>query len=160
MKFYLIAICSLILDQLTKFLILDKFSGLPHGYSVKIIGDFFVLTLVRNEGTAFGMKLITSPWPVFVSTLFVFGLLTYYTINKCKEPFLLYGLSLILGGAVGNLIDRFRFGSVIDFLHFSFWPVFNVADIAITVGVGLIIINLLFYSGEKKTNQIELEHAG
>jgi signal peptidase II len=137
------------MDQLTKFLILKKFSSLPHGYSEKIIGDFFVLTLVKNEGTAFGIKLVTSPWPVLASTLFVFGLLTYYIIHKCKEPFFMYGLSLILGGAVGNLIDRFRFKSVIDFLHFNFWPVFNVADIAITVGVGLIIINLLFYSQEK-----------
>lgn len=156
MRFYIIAICSLIMDQLTKFLILNKFSGLPQGYSEKIIGNFFALTLVRNEGTAFGMKLITSPWPVFASNVFVFGLLTYYIIHKCKEPFFMYGLSLILGGGAGNLIDRFRFRSVVDFLHFSFWPVFNVADIAITVGVGLIIINLLFYQpSAKKTDKIE-----
>ncbi|HPZ08010.1 MAG TPA: signal peptidase II [Candidatus Eremiobacteraeota bacterium] len=146
MKFYLVAILSIILDQITKFLILKKFSNLPAGYSEKIGGDFFTLTLVKNKGTAFGLQLITSPWPVLVSTIFVFTLLTYYVIRKYKEPFFMYGLSFILGGAVGNLIDRFRFGYVIDFLNFQIWPVFNIADIVITTGVGMIILNIFFNS--------------
>lgn len=149
MKFYLIAICSIILDQITKNLILIKFSGKLPGYSEKILGDFFYFTFVQNKGTAFGLKLITSPWPVLASTLFVFILLTYHIIQKTKAQLFMYGLSLILGGAIGNLIDRFKYGYVVDFMDIRVWPVFNVADIVITIGVIMVILHLFLNPAEE-----------
>ena len=157
MRFYIVAIFWLILDQVTKILILNKFSNKSPGYSEDIIGDFFCLTYVHNEGGAFGIKLIMSPWAVLISTIFVFILLTYYTLKKEESSLFKYGLALILGGAAGNLIDRFRFGYVIDFLDFKVWPVFNIADIAITVGVGLVICHLLFYPSETIQNKEQSE---
>ena len=153
MKFYIVAIVSLILDQVTKFLILNRFSNKPAGYSESIIGDFFCFTFVKNEGGAFGVKLIMSPWAVLISSVFIFCLLTYYIIKKEKSPMLMYGLPLILGGAAGNLIDRMRFGYVIDFLDFRVWPVFNIADITITAGVIMVIFYLLFSSPEAKSTK-------
>lgn len=161
MRFYIVAICSIILDQVTKSLILNSFSKLPSGYSKNIIDDFLYFTFVKNTGGAFGLKIILSPWLVFISTLFVFIFLTYYVMyKKNKAPIFMYGLGFILGGAIGNLADRFRYGYVVDFIDLRFWPVFNIADITITAGVGMVIYYLLFCSDEiidKKTTSKEIE---
>ena len=137
----LIIITSVIfLDQLTKFLAI-RFLQL--NTPVSLINNFLYLTLVHNRGAAFGM---------FKNQLFMFVLISIFAIVliflylKAKNNSLLstISLSMILAGAIGNLIDRLRFGFVIDFLDFRIWPVFNLADSAITIAAIFLTWELLF----------------
>ncbi len=136
---FIISISILVLDQLTKKLICLNF--LP-GQSQPIIKNIFHLTLVYNKGIAFGLFLGTVVISVFISVMVIILLIVSVIKIKGPELILKIAFSLILGGAAGNLVDRIRFGYVIDFLDFRVWPVFNVADIAITIGAGLLIVYL------------------
>ena len=131
----------ILLDQLTKFLVVGKI-GLHR--EIPIIEGFFSLSHVKNPGAAFGfLASFDSPLRPFllnaVAIAVFFAVLVYAIRSPIAATALQTGLSLILGGAIGNLIDRLRFGSVTDFLHFYIgshvWPDFNVADSAITIGV-------------------------
>ncbi len=136
---FIISMSILVLDQLTKKLIYLNF--LP-GQSRPIIENIFHLTLVYNKGIAFGLfgdRVIIS---VFISIMVIILLIVSVIKIKGHELILKIAFSLILGGATGNLVDRIRFGYVIDFLDFRIWPVFNVADSAITIGAGLLIVYL------------------
>lgn len=119
---------------------------------IPIIADFFSLQFVYNPGAAFGM-LANQRWFFVVVTSIAVGAILYY-LRKPEAQHWLSRLSLgiLLGGAIGNLIDRLRFGKVVDFLLFYwrdyYFPNFNVADIGITVGVGLLVLHLLL-TGEK-----------
>lgn len=118
------------LDQLTKFAISRNLSFLQ---SVPVIPRVFHLTLVANRGAAFGI--LKNQTLLFISTSLLAVVLIFFALRDNRQKGLYsFSLSLILGGALGNLIDRLRFGYVIDFLDFRVWPVFNIADSAITVG--------------------------
>ena len=136
---FIISVSILVLDQLTKKLICLNF--LP-GQSRPIIENIFHLTLVYNKGIAFGLYLGTALISVFISVMVIILLIVSVIKIKGHGLILKIAFSLILGGAVGNLVDRIRFGYVIDFLDFRVWPVFNVADTAITIGAGLLIAYL------------------
>lgn len=129
----------LLLDQSTKFLIL-KF--LSENQSIAIIKNIFHLTLVKNRGAAFGIfedfGLFLIIISLFIITLILINLRRVYSNPKLKISF-----TLILSGAVGNLIDRLRYGYIIDFLDFRIWPVFNVADTVITIGAILLGYSML-----------------
>ncbi len=137
---FIIACGIIILDQITKFLAL-KF--LPLNTPVPIIKNFLNLTLVRNRGAAFGLFQNQLFWFVLVS-FFAIGLILYTLKSKTHSFLLKLCLSLILGGAAGNLIDRMRLGCVIDFLDLRVWPVFNLADSMITVAAVLLTWELIF----------------
>jgi signal peptidase II len=137
----LVAGAVLVLDQVTKALVLTH---LPLGGSIPVIPGFFDLTHVHNPGGAFGFlsgvsSEIRSLLFVAVSILAAGLILYFYWQTPVRQRFLSVGLSLLFGGAVGNLADRIRFGVVVDFLDLYagdvHWPAFNVADSAITVGV-------------------------
>lgn len=139
----------LIADQVTKVIIKNKF--VLHEQWV-VIENFFNLTYVLNPGGAFGLFASGSPGLrkfifLFLSSLVALFVVWFY--HRCAKDyvFLSYGLALIFGGAVGNLIDRFRYGVVIDFLDFylgdAHWPAFNIADSAITIGMGIMIYHIL-----------------
>ena len=135
--FFIPVLLIVFFDQLTKILVKGSFSL---GES-KFVSSFFSLTYIQNTGAGFGLLKGFNLLLVFVSVL-VLGVIIYYYHNKVevKEKFLLIFLGLVFGGTLGNLIDRIAYGFVVDFINFSFWPAFNVADTAITVGVvGLII---------------------
>src|SRR5262245_39367400 len=144
----------LVLDQLTK-LIVDRTMPLHH--SISIIDNLFSLTYVRNTGAAFGIfagshEAFRLPFLILVSVVaigFVFMMLK--RLNE-QETGLITALSFILGGAIGNLIDRILFGEVIDFLDFYWgryhWPAFNLADSFITVGVTITLFYLIKYKEE------------
>jgi signal peptidase II len=119
---------------------------------VVVIENFFNIIHIMNPGGAFGFmasgslemrKLIF----LFLSSIVALFVLWFY--SRCAEhyPILSYGLAMIFGGAVGNLIDRFRYGMVVDFLDFYIgpyhWPAFNIADSAITIGMGILIVHIL-----------------
>ena len=132
-----------VLDQLSKFYIQNAFYV---GKSVSIIGNFFRLTYIRNPGTAFGLFPDQKFFFMIISFLTIALIFSFYKKISHNERWLSISLSLILGGASGNLIDRLRIGEVIDFLDFGFgchrWPAFNLADSAICVGVGIFCITI------------------
>jgi signal peptidase II len=142
----------LILDQWTKFLVLEKFRL---GESISIIEGFFNLTYIRNPGAAFGIFAQSHPsfrGPFFLLIPLVAMIVIGMVFKKLPKQSLLLStaLSLVMGGAVGNLIDRVRFGYVVDFLDFHWrygyhFPAFNVADSAICVGVGILILDILIH---------------
>jgi signal peptidase II len=188
LKVLFITLAIVILDQASK-IIIKGFSvsffdfhhkGMHHGQKIQVIGDFFRLTFVENPGMAFGFdpghdyKSLISIFSIIASA----ALLLYIYYSRKQVLSLRIALAFILGGAVGNLIDRifygvlynyapFFYGKVVDFLDFDFfdvtlfgrsydrWPVFNFADSAVTIGI---IILLFFYrkgSSEEKTPAAE-----
>jgi signal peptidase II len=154
----LIGIISI--DQWTKYSVQK---GLPLHHAVPVIKGFFNLTHVRNPGGAFGIfggekRGVGSLLFVIVSLNAIGVILFFFFKAKDDEKILSLAFSLVLSGAIGNLIDRFRYGEVIDFLDFQIssfhWPAFNIADSAITVGIGLILLNL-FIGAYKKDTQAQ-----
>jgi signal peptidase II len=140
----LIASLVVVVDQFTKWLIVQTFQmheALP------VIPDFFDLVYVRNKGAAFGIFSDTGfrvPFLLTTTMVAVVFLVWFYRQLKPEQILSRSALSLILGGAIGNLIDRLRLGEVIDFLDVHWfqhhWPAFNVADSAICVGVGMLLL--------------------
>jgi signal peptidase II len=150
--FLLISILLVTLDQLSKWWIVQHMELYQ---SIPVIADFFYITSHRNRGAAFGI-LQEQRWFFIVVTICVVIAIIVFMVKMKKETILTKtGLSFVLGGAVGNMIDRVRTGEVVDFFHFQFgsyhFPIFNVADSAICVGVVLFLIaNLLDYKKEKE----------
>ena len=140
----LIASLVVVVDQVTKWLIVQNFrmhEALP------VIPDFFDLVYVRNKGAAFGILADTGfrvPFLLTTTMVAVVFLVWFYRQLKPEQVLSRSALSMVLGGAVGNLIDRLRLGEVIDFLDVHWfqhhWPAFNVADSAICVGVGMLLL--------------------
>lgn len=138
-----------ILDQAVKWLALRR---LGPGVPVNVIDGFFSLTLVMNPGLAFGM-LGTMPrgwrWVVALLSIAALAVLASLATRLLPEGgrVAAVAIGMIFGGAAGNLIDRGRFGAVVDFLDFYWrgyhWPAFNVADSAISVGVGLLAVRMM-----------------
>ena len=144
----------LVLDQLTK-MIVDRTMPLHH--SIPIIDGFFNLTYVRNTGAAFGIfagshEAFRLPFLILVSVLALGFVVVMLKRLRDEETGLITALSLIIGGAIGNLIDRVLYGEVIDFLDFYWshyhWPAFNVADSCITIGVLITLFYLIRAKGE------------
>jgi len=140
--FYLVALFVLALDQVTKYVIRES---MFRGQSIDILGSFFSLTYVHNNGAAFGLDL-GGRWSFIAVTVLVAAFIIFYYARSERTRTARWALALILGGALGNLVDRVWLGSVVDFLHFSLgafsYPIFNVADIGVSVGVGLLAIHL------------------
>jgi signal peptidase II len=142
----------IVFDQMTKFWV---FSALRLGQSIELT-PFFNLVFVYNQGAAFSLLSDAGGWQrwFFVAlALAVSGWLTFLIRQHAAERLLPLAAALILGGALGNVIDRIRFGAVVDFLDVHaagwHWPAFNVADSAISVGVALIIWQGLFSSSRE-----------
>jgi signal peptidase II len=150
LKLTFVAGLVIIIDQITKAVIL---SSMPLYSSMDVVPGFFSLTHIHNPGVAFGFMSNQSSSFINIIFLFVISLaiclIFYFYINTPKRYSLLStGFALIFGGAIGNMIDRIRFGKVVDFLDFYIgnfhWPAFNVADSAITVGIIIFLFHLLF----------------
>jgi signal peptidase II len=144
----------LVLDQLTK-MIVDRTMSLHQ--SIPIIDGLFNLTYVRNTGAAFGIfagshEAFRLPFLILVSVLALGFVVVMLKRLRDEETGLITALSLIIGGAIGNLIDRVLYGEVIDFLDFYWsnyhWPAFNVADSCITIGVLITLFYLIKAKGE------------
>ena len=142
-RWFALALGVVIADQITKALVLARFSL---GERLEVTG-FFNMVLVYNKGAAFSFLSDAGGWQtpaLIVFALAAIGIVGTFIVRSAGRTMLLTGLGLILGGALGNLIDRLRFGQVVDFLDFHaagwHWPAFNVADSAITVGAVLLIL--------------------
>ena len=123
-RFAIIAFVVLLLDQLTKRLVLG---------SQAIDLGLFSIALTKNTGISFGMLQDTGIFPTIIALIIIVGLLYYYPKIPKKNSYQML-TAFILGGSLGNLIYRFAYGFVIDFIDFRVWPVFNIADSAITSG--------------------------
>ena len=152
--FYGIASAITILDQLSKFIVQQK---LDLGQTIPVIPSFFNLTHVLNPGAAFGFlsgasAAFRGPFFITISVLAVLFILYYRSRHRGMGLLPSVALALILGGALGNLIDRVRLGMVVDFLDFYYrsyhWPAFNLADSAITVGVALMVFEIVMDRGK------------
>src|SRR3990172_5228005 len=143
-----IAGAVLLLDQATKFLVMRHIRMFE---VITVIPGFFNLTYVRNRGAAFGMLAgVGGAWrsAFFIVVTVIAVAAIVLLIRKTSERLLIAAFSLIAGGALGNLIDRVRWGEVVDFIDWYVrsyhWLTFNIADSAISVGVGLLVIDMLF----------------
>lgn len=155
--YYLLALIVLVLDFVTKKMVATK---MVLGEEISVIGNFFLITSHRNRGAAFGILQEQRTFFIIITTVILIGLITYIQLmRKTGKPILLTGLGLVLGGAVGNFIDRVRFGEVVDFAKFNFgdytFPIFNVADSGIVIGVGLILLDTLLSAREEKKKMLQ-----
>ena len=142
-RWFVLAAAVVLADQLTKAIVLGRFAL---GERLEVTG-FFNMVLVYNKGAAFSFLSEAGGWqtPLLIGFAVVaIGILGTLIVRSPRRRLMCTGFALILGGALGNLIDRFRYGQVVDFLDFHaagwHWPAFNVADSAITIGAVLLIL--------------------
>ncbi len=148
--FVSITLIVVVLDQATKMMVM---AWIPLYHSISVIPGFFDLTHIHNPGGAFGFMAASHAGLrnllfIGVSSLAMVMLIYFYRNTPKTHPWLATALAMIFGGAVGNLIDRLRFREVVDFLDVYVgayhWPAFNVADSAITIGITIFIIHVVF----------------
>ncbi|MGF7046176.1 signal peptidase II [Paenibacillus sp. DS2015] len=157
MIYYIIAFIAFLVDQGTKYLIATR---MELREQIPVIGDFFLITSHRNRGAAFGILQDQRWFFIVITTIVVLAIIWYLQkVMHSKNKLLPLALSLVLGGAVGNFLDRMLAGEVVDFLQFNFgsytFPIFNVADSCIVVGVALIIVDSLLDMKRNPVNQNE-----
>jgi len=147
-RFYFISIVVILFDQATK--VLTKHNMTLHD-SKDVLGDFLRLTYIQNPGMAFGIQIGNKTLFTIFSIVASIVIFIYLLKTRGDQKYVKLALSFILGGAIGNLIDRVLYGSVVDFVDIGIgdlrWPVFNVADAAVTIGMIILIVVILF---EKK----------
>ncbi|MCC3380000.1 signal peptidase II [Paenibacillus farraposensis] len=154
MIYFGIALIIFLIDQGVKYLVATRMELYEQ---IPVIGNFFLITSHRNRGAAFGI-LEGQRWLFIVITIVVVIAIIWYLRKTVKtgQKLLSVALSLVLGGAVGNFLDRAISGEVVDFAQFNFgtytFPIFNVADSAIVIGVALIILDTLLESRRNKEN--------
>ncbi|MCR5834259.1 MAG: signal peptidase II [Selenomonadaceae bacterium] len=130
-----------LLDQLTKAIVVKT---MVPGQTVSLIQDVFHLTYVLNPGAAFGILSNQRIFLLLIGAVLIVVTAYFYPMLKKASLCLQVGASMILSGAVANLIDRIQTGYVVDFLDFRIWPVFNIADIAIVSGMVLMVYTIIF----------------
>lgn len=157
MGYYLIAIVVLVTDQMTKFYFKSTFQL---GESVEVISPILNWTLAHNYGAAFSFLADQNGWQKWffaILGLIVSGFIIIYLKNAPKTANILnLGLSLVLGGAIGNVIDRILHNHVVDFIHVHYadvwhYPIFNIADIGICAGMAMIIYDMLFLEKKRRS---------
>lgn len=155
MYFYIIAAIIVAIDQFTKWLIVKN---MEIGENITVIENFFYITSHRNRGAAWGI-LQGQMWFFYIITAVVIAGLIYYIQKHTKENKVMgIALGFMLGGAIGNFIDRLFRKEVVDFINtyiFSYdFPIFNIADSALCIGVGLLFIHMLFFEGKQEKEQV------
>lgn len=154
-KWLLLALAIIVLDQVSKQAILASFS---HGEQLAMIPGFFNLTLAFNPGAAFSFLADAGGWQRHFFTILAFGIsggIIWLLKKHIDEPRFCLQLSLVLGGAIGNAIDRLIYGHVVDFIqvYYQNWyyPAFNIADSAICIGVSLVLLDGFLRRDKKET---------
>jgi len=142
-------------DQVSKFIIVRN---VKMGEMIEVIQNFFYITYIRNTGAAW--SILQNGRYFFIVLTIIASMILIYLLLKSKNRIFSLALCFILGGAIGNLIDRIAVGSVVDFLEFHFWsyrfPVFNVADTFITIGAILLAYYLIFiYKEPNEATEME-----
>ena len=138
-----LAIVVLTADQLTKYLVITNLTLGESWSPIPGFERYLSFTYVVNSGAAFGLFPNQGGIFAIIAVAVVVAILAYYRYLPAHNWLIRLSLALQLGGALGNLVDRFRFGHVIDFVDFKIWPVFNIADCAIVTGVGILAFFLM-----------------
>lgn len=138
--FLITAVCILTADQVTKYIIIQK---LPENSSIEIIPGFFSITHIRNTGAAFGLFQGYTEVLTVISIVAIVMIIVLKSMLNFNYAFYNVCLGFVMGGALGNLIDRFLVGEVTDFINVWIIPVFNIADSSILIGFSLIVILIL-----------------
>lgn len=147
--FIYISIPVIIIDQILK-IIVER--NIPRGFRIKVIEGFLNISHVTNDGAAFGILRGWNWGFVIIAIIAIIFIIFYY--KRFQESFWMrISLGFLLGGAIGNLIDRIRLGHVTDFIDFRFWPAFNVADISVSIGAVMLIIYMFKYSEEAENKE-------
>ena len=154
----ILIILTVILDQATKIYIKES---MVLGQSISVIGDFFRITFVENPGIAFGIRVGNSLVFTILSIAASIGICIYLITHWKEGRRLQIGLSLILGGAFGNLIDRILYHKVVDFLDVGLknvrWPVFNIADAAVVIGMFFLFFTVISAEKEARLKSLEAD---
>ena len=144
----MIAAAVVIVDRITKIFVERRF-GVPFGPR-EVLDHVLFLTVTRNRGAAFGLLQNFTAGFLLISALVMVGILIYYWRLPRGDWSARLGLALVFGGAIANAYDRGVTGSVIDFIQVPHWPIFNVADSAITVGVAVLLVGTIWRSGRSQ----------
>ncbi len=135
--FWLIVVIGLLADQVTKYMIS---TGMQISQSIPVIPNIFHLTYIMNKGAAYSILQGQRWFFIVIAAAVVVGVLIFLTKVPKKDLFLRTALALIISGAIGNMIDRIRFGGVVDFIDFRVFPIFNIADSLVVIGVCLLVL--------------------
>ena len=148
MNFYVfIALIIVLGDQIIKYLVS---TNMFVGQSILVIPNIFHLTYILNAGAAFGILANQRYFFIIIAVLLV-AIVIYFRQKLLYQPKAVQmGIYMLLGGALGNMIDRIILGKVIDYMDFRIWPIFNLADVAIVLGCMIIIYKLIFTNGAEK----------
>lgn len=151
MIYYLIAAAVIVFDRVVKKLVV---SNMVPWETIPVIEDIFHFTYVQNRGAAFsmwqGQGIILIGFPLAAIAV---GLILIYLKRNKWDKLMLTSVAMICGGGLGNLIDRIMLGYVVDLFDFRVFPVFNIADIFICVGCGLMILDVLFFERKNSSNE-------
>lgn len=151
MVYYLIAVAVILFDRVIKKLVM---SNMHPWETIPVIEDIFHFTYVQNRGAAFSMW--EEQWIILIGLPLVViaaGFVLMYLMKKKWDRLMLTAVAFICGGGFGNLIDRMFLGYVVDIFDFRVFPVFNIADIFICVGCGLMILDVLFFERKNGSNE-------
>jgi len=146
------ALLTLIADQLSKNLVLSRLNPGQSWNPIAPLTRWVSITHVTNTGAAFGLFRDQGSFFIVIAVVVAAAIIFYYRQLPAGQWWLKLSLGLQLGGAVGNLLDRLRLGYVVDFIDFKIWPVFNLADSAIVIGVAILAYYLL-RRGEKENGE-------
>ena len=141
MPILVLALAIVLIDQLSKFYI--QAHMMPN-MSIPVIQDVFHITYILNPGAAFGLFEHQTIVFVIIAILMIAAVIYFYPQIPRQYRLLRFGIGLMVGGAIGNVIDRIKTGYVVDFFDFRIWPIFNVAGMGIVCGVGCIIFTILY----------------
>ena len=147
------ALLTLVADQISKYLVLSNLNLGQSWNPVTSLTPWVSITHVTNTGAAFGLFPDRGSLFIVIAVVVVAAIIFYYRHLPAGQWWIKISLGLQLGGALGNLLDRLRLGYVIDFIDFKIWPVFNLADSAIVIGVAILAYYLLRDRGEKENSE-------
>lgn len=148
-----VALLTLVADQISKYLILSNLKPGQSWNPIASLTPWVSITHVTNAGAAFGLFQDQGSFFVVIAVIVVTAIIFYYRHLPADQWWIKVSLGLQLGGALGNLLDRLRLGYVIDFIDFKIWPVFNVADSSIVIGVAILAYYLLRDQNEKENGE-------
>jgi signal peptidase II len=150
----LIAVAVIVVERLVKFYIAQN---LYVGESIPVLGRAVMITRTENLGAGFGL-LAGYNWLFVGAACLVLVLVIYFYENIIYNRLLVFATAFILGGTVGNMMDRVFFGRVTDYIDFSFWPTFNLSDISLVVGIGLLFIYMYYWRKEGPDKGVRYVH--
>jgi len=153
MRFVIGVLLVILSDQISKIWVQNNLNLME---SIPVIRGIFHITYIQNPYSAFGLLKFHNAVFVVIALLVIL-IIVFFLRNKIteKNKLVFFSLIFLLGGSLGNMIDRLRVGSVIDFLDFRIWPIFNIADSAINLGLFLLVVHFLFHKEENLEDELD-----